>query len=61
MRVHRFAVAGVALLTSTILISCGSDEDAPADTGFPTVSDSTISSLPIAETTIDISTDTTLP
>ena len=72
MRTHRFAIAGVALVASTILISCGSDddEDAPVDSGAPIVADSTIATLPIADTvvvgdstgsSVDDSTDTTLP
>jgi hypothetical protein len=62
MRSHRYAIAGVAIVASTILISCGSDDDdSPVDSAVPVVSNSTISSLPIAETTVDVSTDTTLP
>ncbi len=64
MRIHRFAIAGMALVASTILISCGSDDDnAPADSGVPVVVDSTIgtATLPIADTTIDDATATTLP
>ncbi len=60
MRTDRFAIACVALVTSMILISCGSDDDdAPADSGVPIVADSTIATLLIADTTIEISTDST--
>jgi len=66
MRTHRFAIAGIALVASSVLVSCGSDDDdAPGDSGVPVV-DSTIegATLPIADTTIDdtgTSIGTTLP
>jgi hypothetical protein len=57
MRTHRFAIVGVALVASTILVGCGSDDgDAPVNSGVPIVADSTIettATLPIADTTID--------
>jgi hypothetical protein len=59
MRTQRLAIAGVALVASTILISCSSDDNnAPADSGVPIVADSTIASTPSADT---VSADSTLP
>jgi hypothetical protein len=64
MRTKRFAIAGVALVASTLLMSCSSDDDdAPANSGAPIVADSTIATnatLPIAETTVDDTTDQTV-
>jgi hypothetical protein len=49
MRTHRFAIISVALVASTTLISCGSDDnDAPADSGVPVVADSTIATAPLS-------------
>ncbi|HEX3090519.1 MAG TPA: hypothetical protein VHQ23_17830 [Ilumatobacteraceae bacterium] len=61
MHAYRFAVAGAALVASTVLISCSSDDnDAPANSGAPVVADSTIATLPIADTSIDDTTDQTV-
>jgi hypothetical protein len=63
MRTYRFAVLAVALAASTALISCSSDDDAPANSGPPVVADSTISTtatLPIPDTSIDDTTDQTV-
>jgi hypothetical protein len=62
MRTQRYAIAAVVLAASTILMSCGSDNDSnPSDnSGAPVVADSTIAlntlpiadTLPVAETTL---------
>jgi hypothetical protein len=68
MRTHRFAIAGIALVASTTLIGCGSDDNnAPANSGVPVVADSTIASAPLstiggsADSTGGNSVDTTQP
>ena len=62
MHTPRLAIAGLALVASTIMISCGSDNNStPTDTGnTPAVSDTTggVGTLPIAETSV---VDTTTP
>jgi len=62
MRTNRFAIAGLALVASTVMISCSSDNNStPTDTGnAPAVSNTTpgVGTLPIAETSV---VDTTTP
>ena len=69
MRTNRLALAGLALVASTIIISCSSDNNStPTNTGnAPAVGDTTLGSgstvggagtLPIAETSV---VDTTTP
>jgi hypothetical protein len=62
MRTNRFAIAGVALVASTFMISCSSDDNnAPANSGAPVVADSTIAGSVPVDSTLDVSTATTLP
>ena len=69
MHTSRYAIAGLALVASTILISCGDDDDStPSDSGvissaldsIPGVGDTTLTSdtLAISDTSV---VDTTLP
>jgi hypothetical protein len=62
IRTYRFAIAAAAIVGSTILIECGSDDNTPSDdSGVPAVSDSTleVGSLPVAETLAPL--ETTAP
>ena len=57
MRIDRFAIAAAALVASTVLISCSSDNNS-------TPSDNTIGfsgSLPTADTSGGVVVDTTTP
>ena len=63
MHTSRFAIAAFAVVASTAMISCSSDNNStPTNTGnTPAVSDTTggVGSLPLAETTVVV--DTTTP
>jgi hypothetical protein len=72
MHSSRLAIAGLALVASTIMISCGSDNNSnPTDTGnTPAVGDTTLGSgstvggagtLPIADTIAVDTVETTAP
>ena len=56
MHTSRFAIAGLALVASTVMIACSSDDDSnPTNTGnAPAVGDTSVTSgsLPIAETSV---------
>jgi hypothetical protein len=59
MRIPSFAIAGVALVASTVLIGCSSDDNTPSNnSGVPVVVDSTIATTAGADTVV---VDTTLP
>jgi hypothetical protein len=59
MRIHSFAIAGIALVASTALIGCSSDNKTPSNnSGVPVVVDSTIATTSGAGTVVG---DTTLP
>jgi len=59
MNTSRLAIAGLAVVATTVMISCSSDDTTPTDTGnAPAVGDTSVTSdtLPIAETTVVVET-----
>jgi hypothetical protein len=56
MNTSRLAIAGLAVVASTVMIACSSDDDSnPTNTGnAPAVGDTSVTSgsLPIAETSV---------
>jgi hypothetical protein len=60
MNTSRLAIAGLAVVASTVMIACSSDDNGtPTNTGnAPAVGDTSVTSgsLPIAETTVVVET-----
>jgi hypothetical protein len=71
MRIHRLAVASAALLASTVLIACGSDDNSDSPGNSTNISSPSLttpglgstsgSSMDTTGTTMGSSSDTTLP